>query len=174
MVVIFKDWQDRQPDCKSVLCGFEVCSLLFLHTIRKMVYTLVELLRIVKGHHMYDCSLIGFAFPKLKVKRYVAKITVTYARKERAFVYSQKVEVIKNEVLQAVKFNMETLKKFEQQQLNENAYWHVITYNPQQLSEYRSAAIQLKCNYGTLIEANINDTVYCIKRPLYKSSFKVL
>ena len=62
----------------TVLCGFEVHSSPYIYTLRKLIYGLVQLLRIVKGYQITDCALIGFALPKLGIKRYAMEVKVEY------------------------------------------------------------------------------------------------
>ena len=53
-----------------------------LHThIKKLIYGLVQLLRIVKGYQITDCVLIGFALPKLGIKRCAMEVKVKYNKK---------------------------------------------------------------------------------------------
>ena len=64
--------------CGSNVCTMEVHSSPFVATIRKLVYGIIDLLRLVKAHKVDDCKLVGFTLPKIKCKRCIVKVTVTY------------------------------------------------------------------------------------------------
>ena len=63
---------------QSVLCGFELHSSSILYATIKTIHSLVEILRIIKEYHLNGCCIIGFGFPKLKVIRFVIKVSVLH------------------------------------------------------------------------------------------------
>ena len=82
---------------------------------------------------------------------------------------------LKNKVLNVVEFNKAVLQKCQGCQYNDELRRHLICYSPGKLGRCgNDDAIQLKCNYGVLIETKVNDEVWCIKRPLYSSSFHAI
>ena len=61
----------------SSICTMEVHSSRFLPTIRKAVYSIIDLIRVAKAHGINDCMLLGFALPKLMCKRCIVKVSVS-------------------------------------------------------------------------------------------------
>ena len=49
---------------------------LYLFTVRKVVYGIIELLWIIKAAKVEDCAMIGFALPKFEQKSCAFKVMV--------------------------------------------------------------------------------------------------
>lgn len=89
----------------SLLCAVEVHSSPYIETIRKLVYALVPLLRVVKAHGIGECGLIGFTFPKLTEKTMVTRVTVSYCtdgEKFEAITSIIKLDKIQSEITSAL------------------------------------------------------------------------
>lgn len=159
---------------KTTLCPFEVHSSPYVHTVRKLVYALVALLRVVKAHQIHECHLIGFAFPKLAYNIAVIKVKASYFVQEKNFQYSAEainnVSKIKTEISNALTFNKKTLNLCSKAQFKAQAIHYVLTYSPKELKEYGENAVQLNCHYGVLIQAEIDSKLCCIKKPILESS----
>ncbi|XP_065886557.1 uncharacterized protein [Dysidea avara] len=147
----------------------------YLYTVQKLVVGLVELLRVMKGHKISCCALIGFALPKLGVKRCIVKIEVSYYHELRKFFSShlmiKNVADFENELHSALDSNKMTLQKCQDYHFKDEAYQHVVMCSPEELAEYGNNATQLKCNYGILVEANVDGKTYCVKKPSYRDSY---
>lgn len=63
---------------KSTVCATEVHSSPFVCTVRKLVYGIIDLIRLAKGHGVGNCTIVGFALPKLAEKRSIIKVSVAY------------------------------------------------------------------------------------------------
>ena len=70
---------------ESAVCVMEVNSSPFIYTVRKLVYDIIDLMRVAKAHGIGNATLVGFALPKLLVKRAIIKVTVTYTCTTKKF-----------------------------------------------------------------------------------------
>lgn len=158
------------------LCIFEVHSSPFIYTIRKLVYGIVQLLRIVKAHQINTCSMVGFCFPKLSCKRSVVKVEVMYDSILQCFESSYEfildIAKIKEKIISAVSFNKKLLERCtaSEHKLDANNYNYAITCSEDELKNYEDDAVQVKCNYGVLVEATVDGELCCIKKPMYMHS----
>ena len=160
---------------KSVLCSIEVHSSPFLYTVRKVTHGLVELLHVVKAHQITQCQMIGFASPRLVCKKSVMKVTVIYdvnrKRFESCYERINDVANIQQELLDAITHNRGLLRECLNSEFNEKANDYVLCMSPEDLKDHGDNAIQMRCNFGILIQAHVEGKLVCIKKPLFTTSF---
>ena len=149
----------------------EVHSSLFVATIRKLVYGIIDLLRLVKAHKINDCKLVGFALPKIKCKRYIVKVTVIYKCALQKFKCEYEKIDFKKELIDAISHNMMVLKQCQKLKTDEYADKFLFALSSNKLQQYGANPIQVGSYYGLIIEASDEESNRCIyKIPLFKHS----
>ena len=106
------------------LCIIEVHSSPFVTTIRKVAVGIIEILRVVKAHGITECTLTGFAFPKLDVNQCVVKVTVSYIPVNIQFntkCITVAKENFQNELISAINNNFQLLSKCKEKKILDTA-----------------------------------------------------
>jgi len=71
-------------------------------------------------------------------------------------------------------FNKSTLQLCIDAQFKRKAIDYVLIYSPEELQQHGESAVQRKCHYGVLIEAQVGEKLCCIKKPIHITSYAQL
>ena len=159
-------------DPKTNLCIIEVHSSSFVATIRKVTIDLIEILRIVKAHGITECTMTGFAFPKLDIDQCIVKVTVSYIPNRIQFstdCVKVAKEDLQKELCSAIVNNNHLLSKCNGKEILDTAEKCIIPLSPEELVKFGTNAIQRRAYYGVLIEVEQEEIVYCYKKPTLHS-----